>query len=132
MACQAQNKCNTQRARMTVRRSGTGQRAAGVRTSCHAHSAWANFPPAESHWPYGPEWYGGHASAARRTIAEGASEADQSQGVFGGVHCACKCQGLSTLSWSSTADDDEGAVRPQADEDGARMATAGGRLHLRR
>ena len=73
---------------------------------------------------------GGHASAARRTIAEGASEADQSQGVFGGVHCACKCQGLSTLSWSSTADDDEGAVRPQADKDGARMATAGGRLHL--
>ena len=48
----------------------------------------------------------------------------------GGVHCACKCQGLSTLSSSSTADDDEGAVRPQADEDGARMATAGGRLHL--
>ena len=43
----------------------------------------------------------------------------------GGVHCACKCQGLSTLSSSSTADDDEGAVRPQADEDGARMATAG-------
>ena len=41
------------------------------------------------------------------------------------MHCACKCQGLSTLSWSSTADDDEGAVRPQADEDGARMATAG-------
>ena len=50
--------------------------------------------------------------------------------MCGGVHCACKCQGLSTLSSSSTADDDEGAVRPQADKDGARMATAGGRLHL--
>lgn len=74
----------------------------------------------ESHWPYGAQDGTGRMPVPHAQVGRGCIRG-RSQGVCGGVHCACKCQGLSTLSSSSTAEDDEGAVRPQVDEDGARM-----------